>query len=141
MIAIIKYNAGNVESVQNALNRLGVESIITDKVEEIKSAKKVILPGVGEASSAMNYLKERGLDEVIKNLYDDRKSHIQNFILESLKTLYKDKCDEYPGDSTVKNILLNIFQDDELCKTRLSSEIKLHQQKMRGEKSDYNKIF
>ncbi len=68
MIAIIKYNAGNVESVQNALNRLGVESIITDKVEEIKSAKKVILPGVGEASSAMNYLKERGLDEVIKNL-------------------------------------------------------------------------
>lgn len=68
MIAIIKYNAGNVESVQNALNRLGVESIITDKVEEIKSAKKVILPGVGEASSAMNYLKERGLDEVIKSL-------------------------------------------------------------------------
>lgn len=68
MIAIIKYNAGNVESVQNALNRLGVQSIITDKVEEIKSAEKVILPGVGEASSAMNYLKERGLDEVIKNL-------------------------------------------------------------------------
>ena len=68
MIASIKYNAGNVESVQNALNRLGVESIITDKVEEIKSAKKVILPGVGEASSAMNYLKERGLDEVIKSL-------------------------------------------------------------------------
>ena len=86
-------------------------------------------------------IPEDEIDEVIKNLYDDRKSHIQNFILESLKTLYKDKCDEYPGDSTVKNILLNIFQDDELCKTRLSSEIKLHQQKMRGEKSDYDKIF
>lgn len=86
-------------------------------------------------------IPEEEIDEVIKNLYDDRKSHIQNFILESLKTLYKDKSEEYPGDSTVKNILLNIFQDDELCKTRLSSEIKLHQQKMRGEKSDYNKLF
>jgi len=95
------------------------------------------------------YLKEKNIkiipedeiNEVIKNLYDDRKSHIQNFILESLKTLYVDKKDEYPGDNTVKNILLNIFQDDDLCKTRLSSEIKLHQQKMRGEKSDYNKLF
>ena len=86
-------------------------------------------------------IPEDEINEVIKNLYDDRKSHIQNFILESLKTLYKDKCDEYPGDSTVKNILLNIFHDDDLCKTRLSSEIKLHQQKMRGEKSDYNKLF
>jgi len=86
-------------------------------------------------------IPEDEIDEVIKNLYDDRKSHIQNFILESLKTLYKEKTDEYPGDSTVKNILLNIFQDDDLCKTRLSSEIKLHQQKMRGEKSDYNKLF
>ena len=86
-------------------------------------------------------IPEDEINEVIKNLYDDRKSHIQTFILESLKTLYKDKCDEYPGDSTVKNILLNIFQDDELCKTRLSSEIKLHQQKMRGEKSNYNKLF
>jgi hypothetical protein len=86
-------------------------------------------------------IPEDEIDEVIKNLYDDRKSHIQNFILESLKTLYKDKSEEYPGDRNIKNILLNIFQDDELCKTRLSSEIKLHQQKMRGEKSDYNKLF
>ena len=86
-------------------------------------------------------IPEAEIDEVIKNLYDDRKSHIQEFILESLKTLYKDKSDEYPGDRNIKNILLNIFQDDELCKTRLSSEIKLHQQKMRGEKSDYNKLF
>jgi len=86
-------------------------------------------------------IPEDEIDEVIKNLYDDRKSHIQNFILESLKTLYKDKTEEYPGDRTIKNILLNIFQDDELCKNRLSSEIKLHQQKMRDGKSDYNKLF
>ncbi len=86
-------------------------------------------------------IPEDEIDEVIKNLYDDRKSHIQNFILESLKTLYKDKSEEYPGDRNIKNILLNIFQDDDLCKTRLSSEIKLHQQKMKGEKSDYNKLF
>jgi len=86
-------------------------------------------------------IPEDEIDEVIKNLYDDRKSHIQEFILESLKTLYKDKCDEYPGDSTVKNILLNIFQDSDLCKNRLSSEIKLHQQQMRNGKSDYSKIF
>tara|TARA_B100001248_G_C27061584_1_gene309801 strand:- start:156 stop:506 length:351 start_codon:yes stop_codon:yes gene_type:complete len=86
-------------------------------------------------------IPEEEIDEVIKNLYDDRKSHIQGFILESLKTLYKDKSDEYPGDRTVKNILLNIFQDDELCKNRLSSEIKLHQQQLRDGKSDYNKLF
>lgn len=86
-------------------------------------------------------IPESEIEGIIKNLYDDRKSHIQEFILESLKTLYKDKSEEYPGDRTVKNILLNIFQDDELCKTRLSSEIKLHQQKMRGEKSDYGKLF
>ncbi len=86
-------------------------------------------------------IPEDEIDEVIKNLYDDRKSHIQEFILESLKTLYADKSDEYPGDRTIKNILLNIFQDDELCKTRLSSEIKLHQQQMRGENKNYNKLF
>ena len=86
-------------------------------------------------------IPESEIDNIIHSLYDDRKSHIQIFILESLKTLYKDKSEEYPGDRTVKNILLNIFQDDELCKNRLSCEIKLHQQTMRGEKSDYDKIF
>jgi len=68
MIAIIKYNAGNIQSVQNALNRLGVESVITDDKNTILNADKVIFPGVGEASSAMNYLKERGLDEVIRSI-------------------------------------------------------------------------
>lgn len=68
MIAIIKYNAGNIRSVQNAVMRLGYTSIITDNPEEIRKAKKVIFPGVGEASSAMAYLKERKLDEVLISL-------------------------------------------------------------------------
>ena len=68
MIAIIKYNAGNIQSVQNALKRLGYESVITDDKETILAAEKVIFPGVGEASTAMQYLKERGLDDVIKSV-------------------------------------------------------------------------
>lgn len=68
MIAIIKYNGGNVNSVQNALNRLGSESIITDDFERIKKADKVIFPGVGEASSTMKNLKEKGLDQLIPTL-------------------------------------------------------------------------
>lgn len=68
MIAIIKYNGGNVSSVQNALNRLGAESIITDDFESIKNADKVIFPGVGEASSTMKILKEKGLDQLIPTL-------------------------------------------------------------------------
>ncbi len=64
-IAIIKYNAGNVQSVEFALNRLGYFPEITDNPEKLKAADKIIFPGVGEASSAMKYLKERGLDEVI----------------------------------------------------------------------------
>jgi glutamine amidotransferase len=68
MIAIVKYNAGNIKSVQNALIRLGYDSVVTDDVAVLNAAEKVIFPGVGEASSAMYYLRERGLDEVIKNL-------------------------------------------------------------------------
>ena len=67
-IAIVKYNAGNVESVKNALNRLGIKPILTDDAETLQSADKVIFPGVGEASTAMNYLREKRLDEVIKSL-------------------------------------------------------------------------
>ena len=66
MIAIIKYNAGNISSVQNAMKRLGYESVLTDDPQEILSAEKVIFPGVGEAGSTMRYLKEKGLDEVIR---------------------------------------------------------------------------
>jgi len=68
MIAIIKYNAGNVQSVQYALQRLGVESVVTDDVALIHSADKVIFPGVGHASPAMQYLRERELDKVIISL-------------------------------------------------------------------------
>lgn len=68
MIAILKYNGGNVSSVQNALNRLGAESIITDDFELIKKADKVIFPGVGEASSTMKLLKEKGLNQLIPSL-------------------------------------------------------------------------
>ena len=68
MIAIVKYNAGNITSVQNAVERLGYSCIVTDDETILKQAEKVIFPGVGEASSAMKYLKEKGLDEVIKNL-------------------------------------------------------------------------
>lgn len=68
MIAIIKYNAGNIRSVQNALTRLGYQSIITDDKTEILNASKVIFPGVGEASSAMKYLKEKGLDKIILSI-------------------------------------------------------------------------
>jgi glutamine amidotransferase len=67
-VAIVKYNAGNVESVKNALNRLNIEPILTDTAEVLQTADKVIFPGVGEASSAMNYLKGRNLDKIIKSL-------------------------------------------------------------------------
>ncbi|PWT98761.1 MAG: imidazole glycerol phosphate synthase subunit HisH, partial [Bacteroidetes bacterium] len=58
--AIIKYNAGNIQSVLYALERIGKTALVTDDHDQIKSAKRVIFPGVGEASTAMNYLKERG---------------------------------------------------------------------------------
>ncbi|MFC3157571.1 glutamine amidotransferase [Chryseobacterium arachidis] len=68
MIAIIKYNAGNVNSVQNALDRLNVSSMVTDNFDLIQKADKVIFPGVGEASSTMKILKEKGLDRLIPTL-------------------------------------------------------------------------
>jgi imidazole glycerol-phosphate synthase subunit HisH len=67
-IVIIQYNAGNIQSVLYALERLGVHATVTDNVEAIQAADKVIFPGVGEASTAMAYLKARGLDAVIKSL-------------------------------------------------------------------------
>lgn len=68
MIAIIKYNAGNITSVKNALDRLGYPNVLTDEPTIIRAADKVIFPGVGEASSAMKYLRAKGLDEVIRSL-------------------------------------------------------------------------
>lgn len=67
-VAVVKYNAGNIFSVVHALKRMGVEPLLTDSPEELRSADKVIFPGQGEASNAMRYLRERGLDEVIRSL-------------------------------------------------------------------------
>lgn len=65
---IIKYNAGNVQSVMYALERIGASYVLTDDEAEIRSADNVIFPGVGEASTAMAYLRERGLDKLIPSL-------------------------------------------------------------------------
>jgi glutamine amidotransferase len=67
-IVIIKYNAGNIESVNNALNRLGVNAEITAEPAKIRNADKIIFPGVGEASTTMAYLREKGLDKLIVSL-------------------------------------------------------------------------
>lgn len=67
-VSIIKYNAGNVQSVLYGLQRFGINAIVTDDVDEIISADKVIFPGVGNAGSAMEYLKEKKLNELIISL-------------------------------------------------------------------------
>ena len=67
-IAIVKYNAGNIHSVVNALKRLGVTPTYTDEPEALMKADHILFPGQGEARSAMDYLRERRLDEVIRNL-------------------------------------------------------------------------
>ena len=67
-LAIIKYNAGNIQSVLYAMERLGVEAEVTDDAEKIKAADKVLFPGVGEASSAMQSLRVNNLDQLIKEL-------------------------------------------------------------------------
>jgi glutamine amidotransferase len=69
MISIIQYNAGNTRSVKNALARLGYESVITNDINQLKKAEKVIFPGVGQAGSAMKYLQKTGLDEYILQLH------------------------------------------------------------------------
>ena len=67
-VAIVKYNAGNIFSVINAVKRLGIDPLWTDNAEELLSADRVIFPGQGEASHAMAYLRERGLDNVIRDM-------------------------------------------------------------------------
>ena len=67
-VAIVKYNAGNIRSVINALNRLGIDPVLTDDAEMLCKADKVLFPGQGEAKNAMQYLREHRLDEVIKGL-------------------------------------------------------------------------
>lgn len=67
-IVIIKYNAGNIFSVDSAMKRLNVDAVVTDDKDLIRNADKVIFPGVGEASTTMRFLKEKGLDLLIKDL-------------------------------------------------------------------------
>jgi glutamine amidotransferase len=67
-VAVVKYNAGNVYSVLNALRRLGVEPLLTDDAAKLRAADRVIFPGQGEARGAMDYLRQHGLDEVICSL-------------------------------------------------------------------------
>ncbi|OJX90670.1 MAG: imidazole glycerol phosphate synthase, glutamine amidotransferase subunit [Paludibacter sp. 47-17] len=67
-VAIIKYNAGNIRSVLFALERIGVDAVVTDDPEVIRTADRVIFPGVGEAASAMRYLRDKGLDTLIPSL-------------------------------------------------------------------------
>ena len=67
-VAIVKYNAGNIYSVVNALRRLGVEPLLTDNAEQLQRADRVLFPGQGEARGAMEYLKARRLDDVIRSL-------------------------------------------------------------------------
>ena len=67
-VAVVKYNAGNIFSVMNALRRLGVEPQLTDDAEALRTADRVVFPGQGEAKTAMAYLRQHGLDEVIRSL-------------------------------------------------------------------------
>ena len=67
-VAIVKYNAGNIYSVVNALRRLGIDPLLTDDAEQLRKADRVLFPGQGEARGAMEYLKARRLDEVIRDL-------------------------------------------------------------------------
>lgn len=67
-VAIVKYNAGNIYSVVNALKRLGVDPVLTDDADTLRKADRVLFPGQGEASTAMAYLKAHGLDRVLREL-------------------------------------------------------------------------
>ena len=67
-VAVVKYNAGNIYSVIHALQRMGVDPVLTDDASELRQADRVLFPGQGEASTAMCYLRERSLDEVIRRL-------------------------------------------------------------------------
>ncbi len=67
-VAIVKYNAGNIFSVVNALHRLGIEPVITDDAEQLQKADRVLFPGQGNALTTMNYIREHRLDQIISNL-------------------------------------------------------------------------
>ena len=88
-------------------------------------------------TNQIDFIPEEKLPEIINTIYIDRKDHIKIFILDALKKMLKE---EYPGDQTIKNLLINIFQDDELCKNRLLIEIKVYQNSKQN-KVDYKKLL
>jgi len=82
-------------------------------------------------------IQEKDIPKVVNELYSLKKDHIQIFVKDSLKVMLQD---EMPQDYIINNLLTEIFRDDELCKNRLTTEIKIHQQKVLTGKVDYNKI-
>ena len=86
---------------------------------------------------SLQVIPDNDVDHVIRQLYDDRKEHLKEFIKGSLKKLLKD---EYPGDLVILNILTDIFNDDELCRNRLVLEIRLHQNDKTGVTTDYREL-
>ena len=128
-IVIIKYNAGNIRSVDFALKRLGIEAIITDDLEAIQKADKIIFPGVGEASSAMQYLIDKSLDVGIKNLQQP----VLGICL-GMQLL----CAYSPEGNTT---CLNIFENVHLNKFETSSQFKVPQIGWNKVEFNENKLF
>lgn len=79
-------------------------------------------------------IPEDKISEIINSIYSERKIHIQEFVKTSLRKIYTDKNEEYPGDTTVNNIFINIFQDDEYCKNRITIEITSYQRELMKKK-------
>ena len=88
-------------------------------------------------SNNIKYIIETDIPNVVDQLYGQKKEHIQVFVKDSLRVMLKD---EMPEEFIINNLLSDIFRDDELCKNRLTNEIKVHQQKIQTGKVDYNKI-
>lgn len=83
----------------------------------------------------IKYIPNNNISEIVSKLYTDRKEHLKLFIKDGLKKLLND---QYPGDLVIVNIYTEIFQDDELCKNRIISEIKLYQEQQSNNKVDHN---
>ena len=86
---------------------------------------------------SLQVIPDKEVEQVIRQLYDERKEHLKEFIKSSLKKLLKN---EYPGDLVTLNILTDIFNDDELCRNRLVLEIRLHQNDKTGVTTDYREL-
>ncbi len=139
-VVIIKYNAGNIQSVLYALERIGVNAVVTDDVEKIKAADKVIFPGVGEASTAMRYLKERKLDAIIKDLRqpvfgiclgmqlmcrysEENDTHCMGIFNESVK--WFGKAGKYSGDDDFIQVRNSHANADSLITGKIEPAVRL----------------